>query len=178
MNLTGKELVEKKIITGEIAEENIQQHGIDLNLISMVKLHSYGESFGSIAGFIPKEGKTRLGSRVLYAAEELVNEYGEKCTAWRVEPGAYEVTFSQGCVVPSDQRLRIIQRSSVLRNGGILHSSVFDAGFHTDKIGTCMFFFVPLIIEVGARVAQIVAEGSNNVVNLYEGQWQGDKQRG
>lgn len=177
MNLTGKELVEKGIITGIIANENIQQHGIDLNLISMTKLHVYGDT-NPITGFIPKEGKTRLGSRFEYPSQEIAFASGDIRTAWRVEPGAYEVVFSQGCKIPSDQRLRIVQRSSILRNGGILHSSVFDAGFHTDQIGTCMFFFVPVIIEVGARVAQAIAEGSNNVVNLYNGQWQGDKQRG
>lgn len=165
MNLTGRELYEKGIITGFIPEENIQQHGIDLNLRRVIKLASYG-----IGGQIPVYGKTELGER--YEVEPAGS------LQWNLDPGAYEVVFDQGCRVPADQRLRIVQRSSILRNGGILQSSVFDAGFQTDAIGTVMFFFCPIRIQVGARVGQMIAEGSNNVYNLYNGQWQGDQQRG
>jgi dUTP pyrophosphatase len=96
---------------------------------------------------------------------------------WYLEPGAYEVTLSQGCKVPADKFLLIRQRSSLLRNGAILHSSVFDAGFETTSIGTVMFIQTPICIEYEARIAQIYAHDSNIVENLYNGQWQGDKQR-
>lgn len=172
MNLTGKELVSNGIITGVIHDENIQQHGVDLNLLSVYKLSSF-----TPGGFIPVEGKTFLADRAILMPQSKTTIDDKIKMIWELSAGAYEVKFQQGCKVPSDQRLRIIQRSSILRNGGLLHSSVFDAGFWTDAIGTVMFFFVPIRIEVGARVAQIVSETSNIVTNLYEGQWQGDKQR-
>lgn len=178
MNLTGKELLAKEIITGLADEngnlkqeytDNIQQHGIDLNLIRVQRIDG--------PGFIPLEGKTVLASRTdILHIEKAVD--GRIAKVWQLEPGAYDITFAQGCAVPPDQRLEIVQRSSILRNGGVLRSSVFDAGFRTDRIGTVVVFHEPIMIEVGARVAQIVAIGSNEVENLYNGQWQGDKQRG
>ena len=56
-------------------------------------------------------------------------------------------------------------------------SSLFDAGFKTDNIGTVMHVRVPIQIEVSARICQAYTDNSNEVENLYEGQWQGDVQR-
>jgi len=173
MNLTGKQLVEQRIIIGQIDAENIQQHGVDLNLISVSKIVG--------CGTIPKEGKTTLAHREVVNPKEGFtfegNEPRKDMLCWYLEPGMYDITFAQGCVVPPNQRLEIYQRSSLLRNGAILRSSVFDAGFKTTSIGTVIHIGQPIIIEVGARVAQIVAVASNVVDNLYNGQWQGDKQR-
>lgn len=177
MNLTGKQLVSNEIITGLLDEngnlkqeytDNVQQHGVDLNLIEVQKI--YGP------GFIPYQGKTVLAKRIPMVPTERSID-GNIVTVWSLEPGAYDITFAQGCAVPPNQRLEIVQRSSILRNAGVLRSSVFDAGFKTSKIGTVVIFYEPIIIEVGARVAQIVAIASNEVENLYDGQWQGDKQR-
>jgi deoxycytidine triphosphate deaminase len=167
-NLTGKQLVEQGIITGLIAEENIAQHGVDLNLVSVEKIIG--------KGFVPRVGKTKIAIRRNIEPGEIEVD-GEKTIAWHLEPGSYDITFAQGCNIPSDQMLLIRQRSSLLRNGAILHSSCFDAGFETQQIGTVLHVRVPIIIEVGARVAQIYAHHSNVVENLYNGQFQGDIQR-
>ena len=170
-NITGKQLVEQGIITGLIGAENIQQHGIDLNLIQVSKIIA---SFNS--GFIPKTGKTILAYRQVI---DLVKDFtdGEWKYVWKLDPGTYDITFAQGCKIPADKMLLIRQRSSLLRNGTILHSSVFDAGFATDRIGTVMVVNETIMIEAEARVAQIYAHNSEPVENLYNGQWQGDKQR-
>lgn len=158
--LNGKELLELKVITGEIPTENIQQHGIDLNVVKINKIKGMGR--------IPLLGKTEIASY-----EEVPQNSG----VWVLEPGAYDVTMKQGCDIPSNMMLLIRQRSSLLRNGAILHSSVFDAGFKTDQIGTVMILQNPLIIEVGARIAQAYAHNCTEVENLYDGQFQNDKQR-
>lgn len=177
MNLTGKELVAKEIVTGLLDEQgnlkqeytdNVQQHGVDLNLIKVERIDG--------PGFIPLNGKTKLAERTLMLpAIKMIDGSAHK--VWKLSPGAYDITFAQGCIVPPDQRLEIVQRSSVLRNAGVLRSSVFDAGFTTKNIGTVIIFHEPILIEVGARVAQIVSITSNAVENLYNGQWQNDKQR-
>lgn len=159
--LNGKTLIERKIITGNISKENIQQHGVDLNLIEVEKIEGVGT--------IPVLGKTQLPN---YTSIQ-PNDDG----FWELEPGVYSIIFEQGCNIPNDQMLLIRQRSSLLRSGGMVHSSVFDAGFSTDHIGTFMVIFHPLRIEVGARVAQIYNHKSTPVENLYDGQWQNDKQR-
>lgn len=170
MNLTGKQLVEEGIITGPIEECNIQQHGVDLNLVSVALIDGkYDESGIVRAG----KGKTELAKRYIVPLNQDHDGH-----YWYLKPGAYEILLAQGCVVPNDKKLLIRQRSSLLRNGTILHSSVFDAGFHTDKIGTVMIVMVPIRIYHNARVAQIYSSNSNVVENLYDGQWQSDKQRG
>ena len=169
--LNGVALVNEGIITGPIADENVQQHGVDLNLIKVEAM------LGS--GIIPKDGKTQL---VAYEEMPLLFTYGKeseskKTDYWLLKPGTYSVTFEQGCKIPFDKMLLIRQRSSLLRNGTILHSSVFDAGFETDNIGTVICVTVPIQIEYGARIAQIYGHHCTEVTNLYDGQFQKDKQR-
>ena len=157
-----KELVDKGIITGPIKEKNVQMHGVDLNLIAVKRVLG--------GGHIPLLGKTVLGS---YEDVPVVDGM------WKLDPGVYDITFAQGCKIPNDIMMLIRQRSSLLRNGTMLHSSVFDAGFETEQMGTVMTVQLPITIEEGARVAQIYSHQGTPVGEdrLYTGQWQGDKQR-
>lgn len=166
--LTGKQLVERGVITGKIDDTNIAQHGVDLNLIKVEKL--------SGGGFIPKEGKT-LPSNKEEVLSGKMEVFGGK-DVWILHPGVYDITFQQGCKVPSNKRLEIIQRSSMSRCGGFIRSAVFDAGFETNNMGTIIQINHTMTVEVGARVAQVVSYESNEVENLYDGQFQNDKQRG
>lgn len=158
--LNGREMIDRGIIFGNLEEENISQHGIDLCLIKVERLSEIGR--------ILKKGKTILPKYI---------EIEPLYDTWFLGPGSYNITFEQGCKVPNDQMLLIRQRSSLLRNGGMLHSSVFDAGFETQNIGTVMVLSHPIEIEVGARIAQIYNHECTPVENLYNGQFQNDKQR-
>lgn len=157
-----KELVDKGIVTGPILEKNVQMHGVDLNLVAVKRVLG--------GGHIPLLGKTVLGS---YEDVPVVDGM------WKLDPGVYDITFAQGCKIPNDIMMLIRQRSSLLRNGTFLHSSVFDAGFETEQMGTVMTVQLPITIEEGARVAQIYSHQGTPVGEdrLYTGQWQGDKQR-
>ena len=158
-NLNGKELHENEIITN-VESENISQHGIDLNVVKIEKIVGNG--------FIPAKGKTQLPQ---------YEEVKPHNNVWELQPGLYNITFKQGCNIPNGQMLLIRQRSSLMRCGGSIHSSVFDAGFKTSNIGTFMQVIYPLKIEVGARVAQIYNHKTDLINNLYEGQFQNDQQR-
>jgi len=164
--LNGKRLVEREIISGKIEQENVSQHGIDLNVIEIQQI------FGG--GVIPQKGKTTLGK---CEKVELTFDKENGTNFWLLRPGVYDVKFKQGCSIPDDMMMLIRQRSSLLRNGTILHSSVFDAGFKTKNIGTVMVVNCPIMIEYGARIAQIYGHACDKVENLYDGQWQGDSQR-
>ena len=98
---------------------------------------------------------------------------------WILYQGAYDITFWEGCKIPSNFVGLIRQRSSMLRNGTVLHSSVFDPGFETEFMGTVMVVNETIFIEEDARVAQIYFHTCEEVdeENLYSGQFQGDKQR-
>lgn len=158
--LTSKEILEEGLITGPLREDNISQVGIDLNV---VKIERIGEG-----GHIPAKGKTKLAK--YYEPEE-------KDGSWILSPGSYNVEFEQGCKIPSDVTLLIRQRSSLMRNGAFIHSSVFDPGFKTDSLGTVMIVMNYMTVEKGARLCQIYGHRHNPVEKLYDGQFQSDKQR-
>lgn len=160
---SGKELFEQGVVINAL-EKNVQQHGIDLRLVKVNKL--------VIGGVIPSEGKTELPD---YEEVPLTEIKGRKF--WQLPVGYYEVNFEEGCKIPKDQYLFIVQRSSLMRCGGIIRSSIYDAGFETEHMGTFMDIKFPILIEDHARIAQAYTHNSTEVENLYNGQFQGDKQR-
>jgi len=162
MNLNGKQIVEQGIITNVTNLDCIQQVGVDLELIKIEKV--IGE------GVVPMYGKTQLAQRELLEPI-LENEQYH----WNLQPGVYDITLAQGCKIPANQRLQIIQRSSLLRNGALLVSSMFDPGYQAEQIGTILHVKLPIIIEVGARVGQAYVTNVNEVLDeyLYNGQFQG-----
>lgn len=166
--INGRQLVEHSVITN-VPEECIQQVGVDLQLIAIEKVDA-----GLYTGVIFKDPskKTRLAEY-----KKIVHHQDSDGDFWHLTPGVYSLTFAQGCNIPENLFTLIRQRSSLLRNGVFLHSSVFDPGFKTDNIGTCMVVIEPITIEVGARIAQMYGHAVNKVDNLYQGQWQEDNQR-
>lgn len=165
MRLTGKQIIELGIVTNP-GKDCEQQVGVDLELIKIEKVVS--------DGFIPKEGKTILAERRPVKAVEVDGKQ-----VWQLQPGVYDITVAQGCKIPANKCLRIVQRSSGLRNGVILSSSMFDPGFETSNIGTIMHVQIPITIEVGARIGQAYVDDCYEVEegNLYNGQFQRDQQR-
>ena len=93
---------------------------------------------------------------------------------YRLSPGVYSLTFDQGCKLPDNVTAFIRHRSSVLRCGSQIESGVYDPGFEVDEMGSVMFVHKEIIIEKGARVAQIIMF-ENAPADLYDGQWQKDK---
>ena len=98
---------------------------------------------------------------------------------WLLYPGAYDVTFHEGCKIAANRVGMIRQRSSLLRNGAIIASSIFDPGFETDNMGIIMIVTATIFIEKDARVGQMYFHECDEVSEdkLYNGQFQNDKQR-
>jgi deoxycytidine triphosphate deaminase len=95
---------------------------------------------------------------------------------WLLHAGVYDITFHEGCKIPSNRTGFIKQRSSLYRNGTIINSPVFDPGFETLNMGTLMYVHETIFIEQDARVAQIYFH-ENESGETYDGQFQNDKQR-
>ena len=170
MQLTGKQIVERGIITG-FSEEGVQQQGIDVRLDKVVEFDTLATTQ---AGYVPECGKTKLRDRrELKPMENKTN--GEEM--WHLEPGYYEVIVKEGCKMPNNAAMRFISRSSLVRNGAIIHCGQFDAGFETEHMGFFLQVLLPINIERGARIAQTLIFETAPVENLYQGQWQNDKQR-
>ena len=58
--------------------------------------------------------------------------------------------------------------------GGTVTSGVYDPGFEVDQMGGVMTITKSVVLEKGARLAQIIMF-ENNSAELYDGQWQKDK---
>ena len=167
MQLTGKQIVEKGIVIGACSA-GVQQQGVDVRLM---KVSRVGENMWD-AGYVPVSGKTGTPN-----SNEV--EPNDDNGVWRLQPGYYEIEFKEGCKIPSNAAMYFKTRSSLVRCGAIVHSGQFDAGFETEKMGAFLHVILPIDIEVGARVAQMVVNESYEVglAELYDGQWQNDKQR-
>lgn len=162
MQLTGKQIVEKGIVIGA-CEEGIQQQGVDVRLARVYRVNEIG-------GFVPATGKTQTP----YAIEVTCPN-----GVYDLPAGYYEVTFEEGCIIPANCAMYFKTRSSLVRCGAEIRSGQFDGGFETDKMGAFLKVELPIRIEKGARVAQAIINETYTVEKeyLYDGQWQGDKQR-
>lgn len=159
MQLTGKEIIERGIISN-YTEEAIQQQGIDVRIDNIWEVSGMGR--------VPAIGKTFLPAYTYQNTED---------SLYILQPGYYEVTLMEGCKIPSNATLHFKTRSSLVRCGAIVHSGQFDAGFETDRMGCFLQVIEPIEIEKGARIAQAILFESAVVDNLYDGQFQNDKQR-
>ena len=166
MQLTGKEIIERGIVTN-YCKSGIQQQGVDVRLKSISKVDQCQ------IGLVPIEGKTRIPKY-----QELTPQisYDGRAT-YHLDTGYYEVTLEEACNIPSNSSLHYKTRSSLVRCGAIVHSGQFDAGFKTDAMGCFLQVIHPITIERGARIAQAIVFESNEVTNTYDGQWQEDQQR-
>jgi deoxycytidine triphosphate deaminase len=150
------------------------QVGFDITLKAVNKV---GNRIGNTnvygAGKIGKvlKDKTELTT---YTPMDTINLDGVE--GWLFYEGVYDITFNEGCKIPDNRVAFIKQRSSLWRNGALINSPVFDPGFETDNMGTIMLVNETIFIEKDARVAQIYFHECNGA-ELYNGQWQGDKQR-
>jgi len=170
--LNAHEIIEKGLLKLDHTKGKAAQIGYDLSLKEVNKIGIPTNTAGTI-GKVLKD-KTELTT---YTPQPLLSLDGSR--GWLLYPGVYDITFHEGCKIPDNYVGLIRQRSSMLRNGTVLHSSVFDPGFVTDFMGTVMVVNETIFIEAGARVAQIYFHECTPVHsdNLYNGQWQNDKQR-
>jgi len=170
--LNAQQILEEGLLKLEHSHGKPAQVGFDLSLKQVNKIGNRGVNDPKI-GKVLKD-KTQLTN---YIPQGLMNLDG--ATGWLLYAGVYDITFNEGCKIPADRVGLIRQRSSMLRNGTVLHSSVFDPGFETDFMGTVMVVNETIFIEENARVAQIYFHPCVPVSedNLYNGQWQGDAQR-
>lgn len=95
---------------------------------------------------------------------------------FKLEPDTYSITFEQGCKLDLNHTAFIRHRSSILRNGGIITSGVYDPNFEVEEMGAVLIATKPISIEKGARVAQIIVF-ENYTSEAYDGQFQKEKDK-
>lgn len=128
------------------------------------------------------KGVKKVNGGIVMSEKTIVDEYTEVLPSrnlneklvFKLEPGTYSLTFEQGVKLPTNRTAFIRHRSSILRCGGIITSGVYDPGFEVDEMGGVLIATQPIIIEKGARVAQIIML-ENVSAEAYDGQFLGKK---
>lgn len=166
MILNAEQLLEQGLLNLNNAKGKPAQVGYDL---SVKEINKVGGSIGKVL-----VDKTELNTHTPVEKTNMDWRNG-----WLLYAGVYDVIMNEGCNIPSNRVALIRQRSSLMRNGAIITSSIFDPGFVTPNIGTYMVVLETIFIEQDARVAQIYFHECEPVASeqLYNGQWQNDKQR-
>ena len=171
--LNAKQIVDEGLLLLKTTQGKPAQVGYDLSLKAVQKIgNRIGGNFiadGKI-GKVLKD-KTELTTYTPFESIKLDGAEG-----WLLYEGVYDITFNEGCKIPENRVAFIKQRSSLYRNGAIINSPVFDPGFETQYMGTLLYVHETIFIEKNARVAQIYFHECNGA-ELYNGQWQNDKQR-
>jgi deoxycytidine triphosphate deaminase len=171
--LNAEQILEQGLIKTELSKGKPAQVGYDLSAKSINAIGKDEFNSRPNIGMILKD-KTILNNYTPVETKTIDGVEG-----WLLYPGAYDITFHEGCKIASNRIGMIRQRSSLLRNGAIIASSIFDPGFETDNMGTIMIVTATIFIEQDARVGQMYFHECDSVAeeNLYNGQWQNDKQR-
>jgi deoxycytidine triphosphate deaminase len=172
--LNAGQILDEGLLKLEHAQGKPAQVGFDLTLKQVNQIGNPNGNDGVYKNF--KIGKVLKDKTELttYTPYPLINLDG--ISGWLLYKGVYDITFNEGCKLPSNRVAFIKQRSSLYRNGAIINSPVFDPGFETEFMGTLMYVNETIFIEENARVAQIYFHECEPA-ELYAGQWQGDKQR-
>ena len=172
--LNAEQILEQGLVKTENSKGKPAQVGYDLSVKSINRIGDDQTSNRANIGMVLKD-KTILNN---YTPVELTRIDGYE--GYLLHPGAYDITFHEGCKISPNRVGLIRQRSSLLRNGAIISSSVFDPGFETENMGTIMIVNKTIFIEKDARVGQMYFHECDGVAEdkLYNGQWQNDKQRG
>ena len=174
--LNSQQILDEGLLKLELTKGKPAQVGYDLSLAKINYIGTLGNSMVDV-----NQKTARIG-KVLKDKTELTTYTPYPLTAvdgvvgWLLYPGTYDITFNEGCKIPSNRVAFIKQRSSLWRNGTLINSPVFDPGFETDLMGTIMLVTETIFIEEGARVAQIYFHECEPT-ELYSGQWQNDVQR-
>jgi deoxycytidine triphosphate deaminase len=167
--LNAQQILDEGLLKLEQTQGKVAQVGYDITLKQVNKVGFYGEGPNRI-GKVLKD-KTELTTYTPYSLMRVDGANG-----WLFQPGTYDITFNEGCKIPENRVAFIKQRSSLYRNGSIINSPVFDPGFETENMGTFLYVHETIFIEQDARVAQIYFHQCEPA-ELYDGQFQNDKQR-
>jgi deoxycytidine triphosphate deaminase len=171
--LNSKQIITEGLLKLDNTQGKPAQVGFDLSLKAVNKI---GNRIGYNTFGDGQIGKVLKDKTELTTYTSINTIMLDGVEGWLLHEGVYDITFNEGCKIPENRVAFIKQRSSLYRNGAIINSPVFDPGFETEFMGTLLYVHEPLFIEKDARVAQIYFHECNGA-ELYNGQWQNDKQR-
>jgi dUTP pyrophosphatase len=143
-----------------VTDEQIQPNGVDLTLDAVFEPLEPGR--------IGREDK-EIGERQEIATEEVGEAVPD---TYYLPPGGYVVRYAEAVSIPEGHVGFLYPRSSLLRNGCMLNTAVWDAGYEGRGEGLLQVH-TDIEIERGARIAQLVlteAEHSGTYAGSYQGE--------
>lgn len=165
MFLNPKKLIQDGVIippAGADLEKHVQQNGVDI---------SCDKVFEMITSQAPIISEDKVFSRKAKTQElQPIEIDGRQCFVLE-EGKSYTFDSDWGVNISKDMCGWIVGRSSLNRQGVLIRSSWYDSGFQCENAGATIYCFRDIIIEKGARVAQIVL-GSADAAGMYNGQYQ------
>ena len=138
-----------------VAEEQVQPNGVDLTLDAVERFDE--------PGYLGRDGK-EIGARETVEPTDGL---------YRLDSGGYAATYGEQIAVPEDHVGFVLPRSSLMRNGAMLNTAVWDAGYEGRGEGL-LAVHRPVEIEPDARVAQLVFAEANHD-GTYDGSYQGER---
>ena len=134
----------------------VQPNGVDLTLDAVFEQ--------TTGGHLGRDGK-EIGDRREREAS------GDPPT-YTLEPGGYVVRYGETIQIPEEHVGFLYPRSSLLRNGCMLDTAVWDAGYEGKGEGLLEVYH-EITIERDARIAQLVLADADHD-DTYDGSYQGE----
>lgn len=141
-------------------EAQIQPNGVDLTLDAIFEPREPGRI---------TRNRTEIGKRQRLPIEELDRKSPE---SYYLSPGGYIVRYDEVVRIPEGHIGFIYPRSSLLRNGCMLDTAVWDAGYEGRGEGLLEVHH-DIELERGARIAQFVLAEADHE-GTYDGSYQGE----
>ena len=92
--------------------------------------------------------------------------------SYRLDPGGYIIRYREQIAIPEGHLGFLYPRSSLLRNGAMINTAVWDSGYRGRGEGL-LDVTAPVSIAADARVAQLVLAKAEHDGG-YDGQFQGE----
>lgn len=137
----------------------VQPNGVDLTLSVVAQPID--------AGRIGLSAKSVADRQSIPTTE--VTDEGE---TYYLPPGAYVAQYGERVSIPDGHVGFIYPRSSLLRNGCMLHTAVWDAGYEGEGTGLLVVHH-DIEIDRGARIGQFVLAKADHT-GTYDGTYQGE----
>ncbi|MFB6086539.1 MAG: deoxyuridine 5'-triphosphate nucleotidohydrolase [Halodesulfurarchaeum sp.] len=150
---------------GDVEAEQVQPNGVDLRLDAILEPVEPGSIF--------RDGTT-IGERDPLETVALEDGDGsESREGYRLDPGGYVLQYAETVSIPEEHVGFLLPRSSLMRNGVMLNTAVWDAGY-TGRGEGLLQVHHEIELERGARVAQLVLAAADHE-GTYAGSYQGER---
>ena len=144
---------------GVADSDQIQPNGVDLRVDTIQRISGVGE--------------IRCDGKEIASRESVEPTETKQGTYFELPPGEYIVIYSGTIRIPESGVGFVFPRSSLIRNGSMLYTAVWDAGYEGQGEGL-LNVNNEIRIEKNSRIGQLViAEAETDEV--YDGTYQGER---